>query len=131
MKKLLNKKGFTLMEMLIVIAIIVILVAIAVPSFNSSLNSAKSATDDANLRAAKSAAAVEAVKDEYKSGTFYLYYNMDKGEVLKIGDGKADGTPDGTYKGSCDAHNDEYIRVVIKNGAVDKVEWSTTKDCTK
>ena len=52
LKKLTNKTGFTLMEMLIVVAIIAILVAIAIPTFNSSLNKARVATDEANLRAA-------------------------------------------------------------------------------
>ena len=35
LKKLQNKKGFTLMEMLIVVAIIAVLVAIAIPVFNA------------------------------------------------------------------------------------------------
>lgn len=52
MRKMTNKKGFTLMEMLIVVAIIAILVAIAIPTFNSSLNKARVATDEANIRAA-------------------------------------------------------------------------------
>lgn len=46
-----NEKGFTLMEMLIVVAIIAVLVAIAIPTFTSSLNKAKTATDQANIRA--------------------------------------------------------------------------------
>lgn len=46
-----NKKGFTLMEMLIVVAIIAILVAIAIPTFTSALEKAKEATDEANIRA--------------------------------------------------------------------------------
>jgi len=49
-KKLKNKKGFTLMEMLIVVAIIVILLAIAIPSFNNSLHKARTAADEANVR---------------------------------------------------------------------------------
>ena len=51
MNKKLNKKGFTLMEMLIVVAIIAILVAIAIPTFTSALNKAKISADEANLRA--------------------------------------------------------------------------------
>ena len=46
-----NKKGFTLMEMLIVVAIIGILVAIAIPTFTGALNKAKEAADVANIRA--------------------------------------------------------------------------------
>lgn len=45
-----GKKGFTLMEMLIVIAIIAILIAIAIPLFTSQLNAAKDAQDEANAR---------------------------------------------------------------------------------
>lgn len=47
-----NQKGFTIMEILIVVAIIAILVAIAIPTFNSALTKSKEAADVANLRAA-------------------------------------------------------------------------------
>ena len=50
--KLTNKKGFTLMEMLIVVAIIAILIAIAIPVFGAQLEKAREATDAANIRAA-------------------------------------------------------------------------------
>lgn len=46
-----NKKGFTLAELLIVVAIIAILVAIAIPVFSAQLEKAKIATDKANVRA--------------------------------------------------------------------------------
>lgn len=50
MKK--NKKGFTLAELLIVVAIIAVLVAIAIPVLNSSLEKSRQAADAANIRAA-------------------------------------------------------------------------------
>ena len=53
-----SKKGFTLAELLIVVAIIAILVAIAVPLFVGSLNKAKEARDNANVRAVRGAAVV-------------------------------------------------------------------------
>lgn len=49
MKKF-NKKGFTLAELLIVVAIIAVLVAVAIPIFSAQLNKAKYATDEANAR---------------------------------------------------------------------------------
>lgn len=47
-----NKKGFTLAELLIVVAIIAVLVAISIPIFTSQLEKSREATDAANLRAA-------------------------------------------------------------------------------
>jgi prepilin-type N-terminal cleavage/methylation domain-containing protein len=48
MKK--NNKGFTLAELLIVVAIIAVLVAIAIPIFTNQLEKSREATDLANLR---------------------------------------------------------------------------------
>ena len=45
-----NKKGFTLAELLIVVAIIAVLVAIAIPIFSSQLEKSREATDVANVR---------------------------------------------------------------------------------
>lgn len=47
-----NKKGFTLAELLIVVAIIAVLVAIAIPVFTNQLEKSREATDMANLRSA-------------------------------------------------------------------------------
>jgi prepilin-type N-terminal cleavage/methylation domain-containing protein len=57
MKK--NKKGFTLAELLIVVAIIAVLVAISIPIFTAQLKKARLATNKANARAALSAAMAE------------------------------------------------------------------------
>lgn len=51
MVKMRNKKAFTLVEMLVVIAIIAILVAIVVPIVGKSTTKARAATNAANLRA--------------------------------------------------------------------------------
>ena len=50
MKKM-NKKGFTLAELLIVVAIIAVLVAISIPVFTNQLEKSREATDAANIRA--------------------------------------------------------------------------------
>jgi len=50
MKKM-NKKGFTLIEMLVVIAIIAVLVAIIIPTVSSATQKAAGAANAANLRA--------------------------------------------------------------------------------
>jgi len=57
MKK--NNKGFTLAELLIVVAIIGVLVAISIPIFNNQLKKARMATNQANARAAYAAAVAE------------------------------------------------------------------------
>ncbi len=52
MKKMNEDKGFTLAELLIVVAIIAVLVAVAIPVFTTQLNNAKLATATANARSA-------------------------------------------------------------------------------
>ena len=47
-----NKNGFTLAELLIVVAIIAVLVAISIPVFTSQLEKSREATDMANIRSA-------------------------------------------------------------------------------
>ena len=56
-----NKKGFTLAELLIVVAIIAVLVAIAIPIFTTQLEKSREATDAANIRSAYAEAMAEAL----------------------------------------------------------------------
>ena len=64
MKKL-NKKGFTMAELLIVVAIIAVLVAIAIPVFTSQLEKSREAVDAANIRSAYA----EAMTDYLANGS--------------------------------------------------------------
>lgn len=63
-----NKKGFTLAELLIVVAIIAVLVAIAIPVFTSQLEKARQATDAANLRAAYAEASIDSLEKDGGDG---------------------------------------------------------------
>ena len=69
MKKIKNSKGFTLMEMLIVVAIIAVLVAIAIPTFTTSLNKARVATDQANIRSGYASVMAEILTNQYDDAT--------------------------------------------------------------
>lgn len=62
MKK--REKGFTLMEMLIVVAIIAVLVAIAIPVFSGSLEKSRQAVDAANARSLKALLATMVIDGE-------------------------------------------------------------------
>lgn len=68
-----SRQGFTLLEMLVVVAIIAVLVAIAIPVFSGQLARARLATDQANVRSAKAAAAAEYMSDGASGSVSYLY----------------------------------------------------------
>lgn len=63
-EKLRNKKGFTLIEMLVVVAIIGILVLLALPRYVGYTKDANVATMQADIRVLQSAALIENINDE-------------------------------------------------------------------
>ena len=90
-----NKKGFTLAELLVVVAIVSILVAISIPVFTAQLGKARRATNNANLRAAKAAAVAEYLTGEYEEGSdLFFEYDTATGE---LGD-DADALPNDSYE---------------------------------
>ena len=62
-----NRKGFTLAELLIVVAIIAVLVAIAIPVFTTQLEKSREAVDASNIRAAYAEVMTESMTNDKKS----------------------------------------------------------------
>lgn len=131
MFKKLNKKGFTLAELLVVVAIIGVLVAVSIPIFTAQLEKAREATDLANMRAAKAVAVAEYLEDD--SATWKAkFYDAGKGTLV------AD-APKGYGKGTKTVGNttneeigylpgQDYVGKVIKVTGVTKdggvaMEW--------
>ena len=79
MKKL-NKKGFTLVEMLVVIAIIAVLVAIIIPTTSSATTKAKAATDAANLRSLTAEATIDYLEDNELNTQYKMKSKLFKDE---------------------------------------------------
>ena len=98
--KLSKNGGFTLVEMLIVVAIIAILVAVSIPLVTTSLEKAQQATDDANLRSAKAAAVIDYFDDQTITGK---YYDLKAGKMTSTAQ---------TKQGETTANAAKHIEVV-------------------
>ena len=95
-EKFRNKKGFTLVEMLIVVAIIAILVAVSIPMIGSALEGAREATDDANRRAALGAAMIEVMTENKLGGVAIKDTDTKKTACYEVSEGK------GTLRAECE-----------------------------
>jgi prepilin-type N-terminal cleavage/methylation domain-containing protein len=75
-----QNKGFTLAELLIVVAIIAVLVAISIPIFTSQLRKARVAVNQANARAGEAAAYAAYLEDPSYD---IIAYDIRSGKVKK------------------------------------------------
>ena len=124
--------GFTLIEMLIVVAIIAVLVAVSIPMVNASLEQAREATDQANERAAKAAALATYLMEE-RTGSITYFYKSD-GTVLDqdalegatetvAGDPGYDYGQSKDHKGSC-----VRVELIVTDGVIDmEIHWDEVK----
>lgn len=122
MKKM-NKKGFTLIEMLVVIAIIAILVSIVVPTVSNSTEKAKEAADAANIRSIVSEITIAGMTDGAdKSDSYKMTQSgeFDATDITEIA-----GEPIATFEVAKDTVI--YITYEADTGAVD---FSTTAPTT-
>ena len=139
MKK--NNKGFTLAELLIVVAIIAVLVAIAIPVFTTRLEQSRETADIANLRSAYAAAQVAALSGDADGkaidNSVAWYYNpnspigLTKVSGVHIGkgtgtDGKADTTaiPQICKYSTKTDYRSKQIKITFKNGSVSEVAFA-------
>lgn len=115
-----KKKGFTLVELIIVIAVIGILTAILVPSWMNYIRSARLKTQNNNARVIFNAA--QTISQDYKFSErkledankiigknvdFYFYWDGENGEIVN-----ADGSDIGTKSASQIAFEREFSRKI-------------------
>lgn len=115
------RAGFTLMEMLIVIAVIAVLIAIAIPVFSAQLEKSREATDAANERTALGVATADYLSGIVSTGTYY--FDASSGQL-------SSGFPANTYgKGTAagdvaEDHTDMVVACTIASDGTVTTSWA-------
>ena len=110
MRKMMNKKGFSLVELMIVVVIMGILIAVAIPLYNNIVKNSKNSTCEANIDTIQSAAVVYFSQN----GTPVTVDNWDEvltfdGGVPKCPWGEGDANYDGYSVSKVDASGEVTV----------------------
>ena len=101
-----NDKGFTLAELLIVVAIIGVLVSISIPIFANQRQKAVNATNASNIRAAKAAAYADYLTNHVNAKVYIGTYCIETGTMIDVTEANG-ATPHGGISSHADG-NDSY-----------------------
>ena len=123
-----NKKGFTLVELVIVVAVMAILVAVAIPTIGSIASSAEAAVFDSNCRTIESViklAEAEAVKNTGTStgtstslGATAIYNALNAAKLGIDGDTFYYHPSTGIVDGTATATNSETVITIVFTAGV-------------
>ena len=107
------RKGFTLIEMLIVVGIIGIIVAIAVPALSTSMTDARQAKIDAYISQLNTALNRYVIDQEVDNK---------QEAITSIADGWTKLAPYLTIKGSTNVAYAKFVEAVCNNGTIQTIE---------
>jgi len=132
--KLKKQGGFTLIEMLIVVAIIAILIAVSIPMVTGTLEKSRHAVDDANHRDAVALGVIEYLSDPsaYTAATTTKFYKVTNSQGELVDAATGDKHPDDALTASCSCTSgstsgststNKYLKVTITNEGDVAATW--------
>jgi prepilin-type N-terminal cleavage/methylation domain-containing protein len=122
-----SRRGFTLAELLVVVAIIAVLTAVSIPIFTSQLDKSKIATNMANIKAAQNAAIVDYMSNDKKNAYKTFTYDEaggyhDVGYYCYIVSSGTFGQPEGDnvdYNSVNGIYQKIFVFITDENGTAD------------